>query len=493
MSLLDDLTNSGIFSANNAISSTIGEARSSVNIGLTNMVSKALPKLNQIPGVQRAKQIVNGVIVSNLNSITASSNPLRRVGDGVRQVFDASGVPYDSPIARTAERVYNNGISAAKQLWDDVESGDFKVGDIVDRAQEPMSLLRYTHDNALEATPDTVAPPQARYSPYAMDLFRLAPKHKFLFVVEFVFNGGYDFIGQGPEHKNQFALVISDFERPKIKYEYEDNVNYYNFRTKIVKKVIHDPLTIKFLDDRQNLSMKFVHEYLKATHPLTAVQPGSAQFYEDNGMNFEDPLNSSSTQYLKDSNVTILNEIKVYHLYDFGAKMNVYHFMKPKMLSLEMDHWSMHESDASNIITQFGYDGMFIELAVPIGSTENTNIQALSDAGQYQLHPRQTASRENTEPTIPRQAQGDSTSDDQSLAEERRLGLGSASSSADQSLAETRRLGSTSISADQSSAETNRLASVPDKYKNQAFVDSQVANSGNYTMPDEVDTEESGT
>ena len=62
-------------------------------------------------------------------------------------------------------------------------------------------------------------------SPYATDLIFLAPKHKFMFVVEFIFSAPY----QADFADADFAFVIKRTTRPSINFEYED-INYYNFR-----------------------------------------------------------------------------------------------------------------------------------------------------------------------------------------------------------------------------------------------------------------------
>lgn len=402
MSFFDELLKAGTGTVN----TTISESRSNVARKLNNMVSKAMPNTNRIPGPlggfaerikgQAATRIVNGVLMTDtVNNIQGQI--MTRVGDGVRQVFDAVEVPFESQIREMVNpRVFDNAKVAATSLWTNIESGTMKVGDIVAKAQEPLTLLKFNYDikvaeGAMTRTPSAgTAQNTTHPTPYAMDLFRLAPKHKFLFVVEFIFNGGYDFVGAGPRSKNDFAVVIKEFDRPSLKYEYEEGVNFYNFRSPVIKKVIHDPLIIKFLDDRQNLSMNFFHEYMKATHPITSVEVNSAAFYEDNGMNFSSPLYSGSTSILNNDLKSIFKEIKVYHLYDFGAAMNVHHFTNPRITSIQHDNWNMADSEGSSIHAQFVYDGWTMELGIKIHQEEAATIGTLSNSGKYQLHPMQT-------------------------------------------------------------------------------------------------------
>lgn len=370
---------------NNQANTSIGQVRNSTFQKLTGLITKAVPSTNKIPGA----------VGSFLQR-----EAIKQVGDGVNQVLDVLDIRQNTRTAQTNPKIYNNGVNAARGIWSQVNNGETDTNKIIGSSIEPLTLLKYTDlqvnagdmsaANVTSSGAETV-PSQPRYTPYAMDLFRLAPKHKFLFVCEFVFNEGYQMIGQGKTHKNEFALVIKDFERPKIKYDYEDNVNFYNFRTKIVKKIVHDPLVIRFLDDRQNISMKFFHEYLKATHPITSVAPESSDFYEDNGMNWESAINSASSGVLAENLRTIIKEIKVYHLYDFGAYMNTYHFTNPKVLDMNLDNWTMQESEGAEISAQFGYDAVYINLGTKVTAEEDALIATLSNAGQYPMHPMQVA------------------------------------------------------------------------------------------------------
>jgi hypothetical protein len=88
--------------------------------------------------------------------------------------------------------------------------------------------------------------------PYAVDLIRLAPKYKFLFVVQIEFDPDFQQIMSGIDP----AFVIKQSSRPNVQFEYED-VNQYNFRSKVAKKVMYEPVTMKFYDDDYNFECLF--------------------------------------------------------------------------------------------------------------------------------------------------------------------------------------------------------------------------------------------
>ena len=377
--------------ANSFVTTSLQQARSTVNTRLMGYVLANTPTNNSIYG--SVQNQIFGTVQNQIN--TQLDKTL-----SVNGVMNTLGISSNNSLQQSNSPIWNNGVKAANGVVSDIQTSianktSINASDVVAKASEPLSLLKFSIDNlpstGAGATKANSMGTNTRFSPYAMDLFKLSPKQKFMFVCEFIFNGGYDFVGEGQARKNEFATIISQFERPRIKYDYEDNVNYYNFRTKIPKRVLHEPLTIKFLDDRKNLSMDFFHKYMLATHPITGVDPSAAALYEQNGMNFSDKslLSASYTSLPNDDTNTmnILKEIRVYHIYDFGAQMNIYHFTNPKVLSIALDNWDMGENEGNSIVGEFSYDSVTMELGVPVTVRDSDTISTLSDTGTYSLQP----------------------------------------------------------------------------------------------------------
>lgn len=65
---------------------------------------------------------------------------------------------------------------------------------------------------------------------------------------------------------------------------------------------------------------------------------------------------------LNNNATNILSEIRLYHLYDWGRLLNVYHMYNPKITNMNLDDLDMAESGAgSELEVQFAYDGLYVE------------------------------------------------------------------------------------------------------------------------------------
>lgn len=364
---------------------SVMQARSSVSQKLTGLLNSVIP--------QSSNSILNSISNGIRNSVGNTGGQL--LNGGVSQVLGAIGIGsgYNSPVRVSNPTVYNNGINAAQNVVTSVSNGITDVAGIVNSNLEPLAQFQYAHlttvgQAAVTSNPNTV-------SPYAMDLFQFAPKYNYLFIVDITFTSGFEAMGQLNGQRSKFAMIIQEFDRPRIQYEMEEG-NFYNFRTKFPKRVVHENLRLKFIDDRQNASMNFITQYLIANHPIMGVSPQSSFMYEDAGMSWStdensvsyDAVNSASLRSFAGDQINAITEIKVYHVYDYGRSMNVYHFLRPKLVTVELDRWDMRgSSDNCTIEAEFAYDGLYIETGIAIQSGEEQRIEAMSDAGKYPMRP----------------------------------------------------------------------------------------------------------
>ena len=126
------------------------------------------------------------------------------------------------------------------------------------------------------------------------------PKLKFLFKVEFIFTqqakDAFPSIF-GHAGSNDFTFMVRSVDRPKIDFEYEDDVNMYNFRTKVLKKIRHRELTVTFMDDTGNRVLNFFRALMMMQSPITRRQllrdgttkpPELGTLSAGNGMQFSD-------------------------------------------------------------------------------------------------------------------------------------------------------------------------------------------------------------
>ena len=216
------------------------------------------------------------------------------------------------------------------------------------------------------------------------------PKLKFLFKVQFLFKDGLlqqlvdaGLLGSSDRdrlEKNEFTFMIKSVDRPKVDFEYDDDVNQYNFRTKVLKKIRHRELTITFMDDVGNRVFDFFRVLMMIYSPITRRQmtrenqtrkPDSATIAMANGMNFSDPGENTyafnSHRAVINSDVgTALDIIRVKQMFMDPMANNVsdapreviFDFMNPRLVSFDLDDLS-HESSEVNLLTmQFDYDWM---------------------------------------------------------------------------------------------------------------------------------------
>ena len=293
----------------------------------------------------------------------------------------------------------------AQQIYDQVKQGHFKATDIPYYLQDLQDLERlargiYTPgDDRLNALSSA-----CEASPYAIDLIARAPKYKFLFMVQFITAAGYSELD---ETMRGMAFVVKKSTRPKVTYQTE-NVNYYNYRTKLITKTEFDEMTMSFHDDTLNNTMNFYASYLKAMTPIANLSPEQAptqSSFEQQGMSFvgnmlqgSEGLAVPTNKYAaslgplnNDNKQGIFKETILYHVFNSGTMVNVYHFINPRITQLVPDDVDMMVgNEGTELSINFSYDTMFIETK-PMQALDGTFRGAQSDAF-YQLRYNDAAS-----------------------------------------------------------------------------------------------------
>jgi hypothetical protein len=207
------------------------------------------------------------------------------------------------------------------------------------------------------------------------------PKLKFLFRVEFLFKPEVlaQFAAQSAAWKNNFTFMIKSVERPKVEFEYED-INAYNFRSKVLKSIKHRELTMAFIDDVGNNVHEFFRFMMMVHSPITRRSVNASQEIADayatysagNGMIFSDNLgNTQDFAHRGVINSDIGNAIQAIkvtqifmqpgtspHDLDTGAKEVSFFFINPRIVSFDLDEVN-HESNEANLFSMvFDYDFM---------------------------------------------------------------------------------------------------------------------------------------
>ncbi len=215
------------------------------------------------------------------------------------------------------------------------------------------------------------------------------PKLKFLFKVEFIFTP--EAIAAYPQLKSQdFTFMIKSVDRPKIDFEYEDDVNQYNFRTKALKRIRHRELTVTFMDDTGNRVFDFFRTLMFLHSPITQRslnrEPGAAPspltITEGNGMAFTSATSlgdasqediahrgvinggagavggSISCIRVKQMFVNPAGRISAQNIKTVDPQEVTYDFLNPRIVSFDLDDLTHESSDPSLLTMQFDYDWM---------------------------------------------------------------------------------------------------------------------------------------
>lgn len=224
------------------------------------------------------------------------------------------------------------------------------------------------------------------------------PKLKFLFKVQFLFKP--EVISQYPFlQRNDFTFMIRQVDRPKVDFEYEDDVNLYNFRTKALKKIRHRELTMTFMDDVGNNVFDFFRTLMFVYSPVTRGAeardgdvislPNTAKFQQGSGMDFTQREFNAHRGVINSNAGNAIEVIRIKQIFvdpsqtpgtkDSAVKAVFYDFCNPRLVSFDLDDLA-HEASEVNILTmQFDYD--WLEM------TKHDKLLVTGDGGPIQYFP----------------------------------------------------------------------------------------------------------
>ena len=202
------------------------------------------------------------------------------------------------------------------------------------------------------------------------------PKLKFLFRVEFLFQDGVlEKFGRAEWQRN-FTFLIKSVDRPKVDFEYED-INQYNFRTKVLRQIKHRELTMTFVDDVGNNVYEFFRFMMMVHSPITRRSINATQNIADtkvtyaagSGMEFSEPFkdpNDFAHRGVVDTDIgNAIQAIKVTQFFldpsqklENSTKQVSFFFINPRVVSFDLDDVNHEVSDPNLFTMQFDYDFM---------------------------------------------------------------------------------------------------------------------------------------
>lgn len=384
--------------------------------------------IGKIGDIAVLNSVGGGNIGKGLRTLNSISNSIRvgtgalptsigtSIDTGANWVLQTTGI---APTVVDALRPFNPAIAnqaygQAQQVYSKVKQGNFKASDIPYALQDFQNLERLGRNIFTPGSGDaqTSLGERCEASPYAIDLVARAPKFKFLFVVQFVPASGYGPLGGQDFGPLDMAFVVKKSSRPNLKFHHED-VNYYNFRTKVITKTEFDDMNMSFHDDTLNLGTQFYHSYMRAMSPITGIESSGAQsdMLEQGGMDFVNNTLSenqiikqiaasryaASTGTLVNDQKQVFSEIRIYHLFDNGNRMNVWRFFNPRITNLNLDDLDMAVgNEGSELSLTFNYDSVFLDPDVSLASDSKYNLKQTQRGGVYPLRYNGNATKGNS-------------------------------------------------------------------------------------------------
>lgn len=390
-------------------------AKSGASIGsATSTRRDFFNSVGKVGDLQVLNDVGGGKIGSGLRTLASISNSIRTgcgaiptsigstLDSGANWVLETTGI---GPTVVTALQGFHPGIAnqaygQAKTIFDSVKNGQFSTNNIPDVLQDLQNLERLGRNIFTPGAGDahTSLGERCEASPYAVDLIARAPKYKFLFVVQFLPEAGYSALSGSDFGPLDMAFTVKRSSRPNVRFQMED-VNYYNFRTKVITKTEFEEMTMSFHDDNLNFATEFYNAYLRAMSPITGLEPGAVGL-EHRGMDFvgntlvngqiigaiQANKYAASSGPLAEDRKQVFSEIRLYHVFDAGNRMTVYRFMNPRITTLTPDELDMSVgSEGTELALTFNYDSVYIDTDVSI--TNNNGKYNLSQTQRGAVYP----------------------------------------------------------------------------------------------------------
>ena len=281
----------------------------------------------------------------------------------------------------------NQAQTAAQQIYDKIKNKDFDWRDIPQYTADFKNLYTLGTeivDPFLSNNAPNLAPVQAcSASPYATDIMRYGVKFKFLFVAQINFKKNYlNLVNIDP------SFLIKTADRPVVTYEYED-INTYNFHTKIAKRSTFAPVKMTFYDDEQNTAVSFYNAMLRLMSPkanniseLTVASDGmnfgnlsaSATGRDSSTQGIPGYVHGASVGPMLGTDTSIIESIDLYHVYSGGQKVNQYRFLNPRVVTLGLDELDMSSEGVTEMQLEFAYDAIEITNAVSMTNITGGHI-----------------------------------------------------------------------------------------------------------------------
>jgi hypothetical protein len=205
----------------------------------------------------------------------------------------------------------------------------------------------------------------------------LDPKGKFLFKVRFMISPAFV---ESAKRLNidinvlntDLTFIVKNIDLPKVQFEYEE-VNMYNFKTKVLKSITNRELALSFYDDTGNRALNFVNLYMKLLRPITRLQQRPGKELQNHGFAFDNTmygLDTGGRGILAGDRIDILDSITIEQFYldrtsqnpIDSIKLNRFVCTNARFESFDISDQDYENGGAANMISiNFGFDALNIE------------------------------------------------------------------------------------------------------------------------------------
>jgi len=206
-----------------------------------------------------------------------------------------------------------------------------------------------------------------------------------------------------------FTFLLKRADRPKYKIDHEE-VNMYNFRTNIPKRVSWDPISIELHDMNDNSSLNFFNTYMKILSPVMRTTEQDPKYLlgiiDSAGMDFDKGFFSGTLKQVVNPNApwtaslgplaynesgnaqgqsatAIIESITIYHAYSFGKFVDIYKYYNPRITDFTLDDLTMSESNTNSVTFTFNYDMLDLKVGVSTATQLNELQRAVADGVKH--------------------------------------------------------------------------------------------------------------
>jgi hypothetical protein len=240
-------------------------------------------------------------------------------------------------------------------------------------------------------------------TPYAASLASgiggFDPKTKFLFKVTFKLTAAAlqeaeQYLGATnvASLMDNLTFVVKQIDLPKFSIDYEE-INLYNFRTKVIRRIEHQPIAFQMYDDVANNALNFINMYYQLLVPSGRQTFLDGTTLGDYGFAFNaGGIDSGARAALINGGIDILSSMTIdqYYLNRMnpmlqGAQVqqaiyaNSYVFSNPRLTTWQiMDQDHANGSDVNMVACEIDFDTLYI-----VTGQLGTSVNNKNSAGGY--------------------------------------------------------------------------------------------------------------